>query len=377
MEKITQSLTPNLPISTAQVKQLVAHPDRDVRAVLAQKICRQIRAASFTKSEQETVANILDFIARDAAAMVRRALAVTLKNSPNLPRDIAKKLIRDVDSVAVPVLSSSPVLTDDDLLEILRSKAAAKMLAITKRPAITGGLVKAIVRYGDSRIVASVAANDGADISADIGALMLEQYHDNDLIKESFIARRDLPPTLIEKLITMVSAGAVQRLSERHDLPKETALDLMTRTRERASVDLISRSWDSDNLSGLINGLSREGRLTNSLIVRAACCGHMQFTTFALAAKTSVSSKKAALMVHDSGPFGLKALCTRAGLSARDFQILRAALVIYADLEIMSAPIPKGHFKRIMLERVLSLPLDFSEEDQEYLLEMLDGLSVS
>ena len=366
--------TSKLAISSDEVKRMVSHPDRDVRAVLAQKICRQVKAVALSGAERKIVDEILGYIARDAAAMVRRALAVTLKNSPNLPRDIARKLIRDVDSIAVPVLSASPVLTDEDLLEILQSKAAAKMLAITKRPEITGDLVKAIVRYGDSRVVASVAANDGAEISAEMGARMLEQFHDNDLIKESFIARRELPPTIVEKLITMVSAEATIRLSERHEVPIQTAMEILGRARERASVDFIAQSWVSADLASLVENLRREDRLTSALIVRAGACGQMRFVELALAAKAGIGTKKAALMVHDSGPFGMKALCGRAGLSARDYIILRAALVIFADMENMSLPLHAENFKRQMLERVLSLPIDFSDEDQDYLLEKLDAL---
>ncbi len=75
-----------LKISSTDVKRLVSHPDRDVRAGLAQKVCRQVRALELSEQERETVKQILWFIARDTAAMVRRALAVTLKNSPNYPK---------------------------------------------------------------------------------------------------------------------------------------------------------------------------------------------------------------------------------------------------------------------------------------------------
>ncbi len=105
-----------LKINPQDVKRLVSHPDRDVRAVLAQKVCREVNSLELSAREKEVVEEILWFIARDAATMVRRALAITLKNSKNLPRKIAQRLIRDVDSVAVPVLTISPVLDDDDLL---------------------------------------------------------------------------------------------------------------------------------------------------------------------------------------------------------------------------------------------------------------------
>lgn len=353
---------------------MVSHPDRDVRAVLAQKVCRNIRQADLSEHEKTVVSQILSLIAKDAAAMVRRALAVTLKNSPNLPRDIALKLIRDVDSIAVPVLSSSPVLNDEDLLDILRSKAAAKMMAITKRPNITGDVVKAIIRFGDSRVVASVAANDGAEIDQETGALMLSLYHDNDLIKESFIARRDLPPTIVEKLITLISAEAAIRLNENHEIPIEMAMDLASRSRERAQIDFISQSWVSRDLKSLTARLAKEDRLTNTLIVRAACCGQMRFVEQALAQKSGVSLNKSALMVHDSGTFGLKALCARAGLGNSDFMLLRASIAIFADLELKGANYSKERFQTLMLERVLSLPVTFSDADSEYLLEKLDAL---
>ncbi len=364
-----------LEISSDDVKRLVSHPERDVRAVIAQRVCRQIRAAKISELEQEVVTEILWLIARDAAAMVRRALAVTLKNSRNLPHDIAQKLIRDVDSIAVPVLTHSPVLDDDDLLEILKSKAAAKMMAVSKRAQIGGDLVKAFIRYGDSKIVASVAANDGAQIGAELGVEMLNIYHDNDLIKESFIARRDLPPLMVEKLIAMVSTEAAHRLYENHEVPLDIAVDLAGSARERASVDFISQSWVSSDLKSLIARLDKEDRLTNTLIIRAACCGQMRFCEQALAQKTGVSVHKAALMVHDGGPFGLKALCRQAGLNGRDFAILRASLVIYRDLEVTGGKISKQKYQSTMLERVLSLPITFSDSDTDYLMDKLDAVA--
>jgi len=363
-----------LKISSDDVKRLVSHPDRDVRAVLAQKICREVKSLALSSREKDVVEEILWFIARDAAVMVRRALAVTLKNSANLPHEIAQKLIRDVDSVAVPVLIFSPVLDQGDLLEVLKSKAAAKMMAVSKRAHIGGDLVKAIVRYGDSRVIASVAANDGAEIDVDLGSQMLDIYHDNDLIKESFIARRDLPTLVVEKLITMVSSEAARRLYENHEIPLDIAVKIATQSRERASVDFISQSWVSNDLCTLVERLDNEDRLTNTLITRAACCGQIRFCEQALAQKSGVSIYKAALMVHDSGPFGLKALCAQAGLDGRDFAILRASLTIYRDLESTSGKISRKKYQATMLERVLSLPITFTDEDTDYLFDKLDAI---
>ncbi len=372
MEAKTTYPAGKLDIRTEDVRKLVAHPDREVRAVLAQKICRQVRTLELSDREREVVREIFWFIARDSAAMVRRALAVTLRSSPNLPHDIARALIKDVDSIAVPVLEHSPVLTDEDLLEVLRSKAAAKMMAISKRNRITGELVRAILRYGDSRTVASLAANDGAEIGARLGAQMLDMYKDDDLIKESFIARKDLPPLLVEKLLTMISGEAARKLIETHELPVDLAVRLAGDARERAGVNLIAQSWVQRDLALLVERLETEDRLTHALIVRAAACGQLRFVEQALAIKAGIRAQKAALMLHDSGPFALKALCTQAGLGNMHTAMIRAAVVIYRDLEASAYVRDRKAFQSQMLERMLSLPLDMSQEETDWMYDMLD-----
>src|SRR3546814_9519942 len=56
----------------------------------------------------------------DAEVLVRQALAANLKTTADLPHDLAVALARDVDSVSLPVLKYSEVLTDDDLIEIVQ-----------------------------------------------------------------------------------------------------------------------------------------------------------------------------------------------------------------------------------------------------------------
>ena len=53
-----------------------------------------------TSQDKQFADQILGLLAKDAEVLVRRAMSVTLKNSPNLPRDVALKLAQDVESVA-------------------------------------------------------------------------------------------------------------------------------------------------------------------------------------------------------------------------------------------------------------------------------------
>lgn len=373
-QKPVQKMDATKPITDEDIRILVRHPDAERRAVVAQKICRRVRDHDLSPGERKIANDILSFIAEDAASLVRRALAITLKNSPELPRDVAIKLAKDIDSIAVPVLNFSPVFEDSDLVEVLKSRAAAKIMAVAKRPKVSGSVVENIVRYGDSKALAQLAANDGAEITPDVARSMLEAYRDDDLIAQAFIRRRDLPIGIVEKLIAQISEEAALELTRRHAVPVELAIELANRARERATIDIIDQSTKTKDVALLTRRLEEEGRLTASLIIRAAGCGEMRFVEHALAVKAGISHAKAALMVHDGGPFSLKALCKHATISDNAARVLRAACAIYRDLELSGATYDRAYFREMMVMRILTLPLSLDESDQLYFLEKLDGI---
>ena len=362
-------------LSDDAIRAAVSHPDAMSRSIATQRLCHAIRSANLTEVDRAKASKVLDHISKDVSAIVRRALAITLRNSPELPRDVAVRLIADIDNIAVPILESSPVLTDADLLDVLRSKAAAKVMAIAKRPTITGAIVRAVIRHGDGHALANLAANDHAPLDEAAFSEMIRLSKSNDLIEESLIARRDLPPMVVEKLITQASSEVAIKIAKRHEVPVEIAIELGQRTRERATIDFIDQSWVAKDLKLLTQRLMDEGRLTDSLILRAACCGQMRFAEFGLAARAGISHAKAALMVHESGAFGMQALGVRAGLSSIAVHTIRGAAAIFKDLEMSAINYDQAYFQNLMIQRVLTLPYDMSEADADYLLEKLDGLT--
>lgn len=361
-------------IKENDVRVLLKHPNPEKRASAGQRICRAIRGGELSDSERAFAHKLLQLMADDAVAIVRRTLSVTLRNSPELPRAIAKKIIADIDNVAIPVLVNSPVLTDEDLVEVLRSKASSKIIAIARRAKVSGTLVREIVRFGDSHAVAEVAANDGALIDPAFAATMLDLYHDDDLIKQAFIARKDLPVRVMEKLITMVSNEAAILINRRHDLPMNLSVALAARARERATLDIVDDDLTERDMQLLIERLHNEARLVPSIIIRMAGLGRMRLLKHALSALSGIRPAKTALMIHDGGPFGLKALCERAGMSSSHTKIIRAACAIFRDLEVSGTEYDQTFFQTLMIERMLTLPYDLSDADQDWFLERLDGL---
>ena len=115
------------------LRMLVKGPTADERALAAHKLCRAMDRDNLSRQELAQAHEILRLMAKDAAELVRRALAVTLKASPVLPRDVALKLARDMEAIAMPVLNFSPAFTEEDLIDIARSGGPARQVAIARR----------------------------------------------------------------------------------------------------------------------------------------------------------------------------------------------------------------------------------------------------
>ena len=108
--------------------------------------------------------------------------------------------------------------------------------------------------------------------------------------------------------------------------------------------------------------------------MRAMCLGHMEFVEHAMAELSALPHHRAWLMIHDSGPLGLKAIFDRSGLPTRLFAAFRAAIDIFHQIDRDGVVFDKTMFRERMIERVLTLFQSIPREDLDYLLEKLDAV---
>jgi len=172
----------------------------------------------------------------------------------------------------------------------------------------------------------------------------------------------------------MVSEEAAVLINHRHEVPVDMAIDIASRTRERATLDIIDADIRDRELEQMMDRLASEARLTASFLIRAAGLGRMNLLQFGLARLAEVSPAKTLLMIHDGGPLGLQTLCLRAGMTHAEAKLIRAAVAIYRDLELSGVEYDETYFQSLMVERMLTLPLNLPETEQNWFLERLDGL---
>ena len=360
-------------LSQADVNRLLAEPSASVRAELAEKLALEIDSTALTDAELNLAHEVVRIMARDVETTVRQALSVSLRRAVRLPHDVAVRLAQDVEAVALPVLNESPVLTDTDLVEIVRGGSAEKQAAIAERAALSETVSDALIDHADEHAVATLMANASAEIGETSLEKAVNRFQDNDLVKASMAQRPQLPVTIAERLMVIVSERLQEWLMRHHDLPPAVVADIMLQSRERATLSL-SYGSSSHSLERLLRQMHQHGRLTPLLMLRAICIGDMAFFEAAMAVRAGIPVLNAQILVHDAGDNGLTSLYHKARMPPRLLTAFRVAVEVVAGTEFDGGERDLERYRSRVIARILTQFEDLRQEDLDYLLDKLSDV---
>lgn len=222
----------------AQANLLLAgDADETVRSGIAAKIARLAPGLSAEEQDRlrRTTYEALQLLARDQVTRVRQILAEALKDVARAPPEVIRRLARDAElAVSVPLLEFSPVLTDEDLLEIIHSRPASGALsAISRRAEVPHRVADAIADTDDAPAIAVLLANPSAQIREETLDRLIERAPHHQEWHGPLVHRPQLPARAAARLAHFVAENLVQTLQQRRDLDPETAAAVAAAVRKR------------------------------------------------------------------------------------------------------------------------------------------------
>ena len=216
------------PATPAAANRILAEDiDPEVRAELAQKIGRLL--PDLLASERERVCELtletLRRLANDQLVRVRKILAAEIKSHPCVPKDVVLTLACDIEeTVSVPILEYSPLLSDTDLLEIIASARAQNALAaVARRRGVSERVSELIVASLDVGAVAALLANPNATIRENTMDRIIDHAQSIEAWQGPLVTRSDLSLRALRRIAGFVGVSLLRQLTERHGLDEETA----------------------------------------------------------------------------------------------------------------------------------------------------------
>ena len=358
-------------LSKADIERLQQEPSPAVRAGLAEKIAQGFNAGMFSAAETALAVEIFRLLLRDVEVRVRKALSENLKHNMRLPHDVALKLARDVADVSAPMLEYSYVLTEDDLMEIVRStKVAAKLLAVSRRGSISRGLSHELLKTRNDAVMHVLFANGGASFAeADIVELLPELMQKEQLL-EALIHRGELSMPLVDRLFDTVSDHLKKMLATKYRLSRHLAEDAVQQAVRWSKKGTYLRSTKDENAEQLVDKLYHRKQLTYGVLLRALCSGDLCFFEAAMARLAGIPLINARLLMLDPGPLGFKALYNISPLPPTLYEAIKALF----DVALEVTAYGKFHredFRDRMIERIMAHRYDIQVEHMPYLMSII------
>jgi len=303
---------------------------------------------------QELTHQALGILARDQVTRVRQILSEALKDVAHAPPEVIRALAFDLEQVvAGPVLEFSPVLTDEDILEIIEHGAApGRLSSISKRENVSENIVDAIVMTDNEAAIALLLSNESAQIREETLDQVIEHAENKTAWHLPLVRRPKLSIKAASRIASFVADNLLNILSERADLSADVLEKVRHVVKQRLGDDgdaevraksPVEPDEDVKTPSELAYEralqLDSQSKLDQVLIEKALVDDEREFAMAGIAVRAGITMSAMRKLVASRSAKGLVSIAWKAGLTApqaEKFQIKLAQLPITKVLKATS-----------------------------------------
>jgi len=329
---------------------LAKDKDANVRERLADKISRL--APELSPDDKDKVKKMaydtLETLAKDELTRVRQILAEALQDVAGAPAPVIRKLAFDTELVvAGPILENSPVLTDEDLMEIIeRGSTTGRLSFISKRKDVTEGVSEAIVATADEYAVALLLANPSAQIRETTLDRVVDEAKDVISWHAPLVSRPQISGYAAKRLAGFVAANLIRVLSIRSDLEPDVLEEVKKAVTNRIeggesdlkdAIQLEDTETPLEVAMGKVQKLKDKGDLNEARVRKMVSGGKKEEVIAALAIMNEVPAVAVQKAINAKNIKGVVSICWKAELSAKTAEQIQSVVVEIGDSEIMKA----------------------------------------
>ncbi len=259
---------------------------------------------------------------------IRKRLSEKLATADWVPSAMINVLALDEIEIARPIIASSPLLKDADLIRLLIEATVEHQIEVARRPNLGPEVVAAILKAAEPAVMTALASNQSAEIGpAEMAELVLAAREIASLrsplarhprmtgelalqlyawvgqaLRESLADRFRLDPALIDEALT-------QSVTEAHaDAPTARARPVNARDGEREAME-----------ARLIEKLHAAGQLRAGYLVRALQEGRLSLFATALATLGRFEIEQVRRAIESERPELLGLACAAVGIDRSVF----------------------------------------------------------
>ncbi|PCI49340.1 MAG: hypothetical protein COB49_04965 [Alphaproteobacteria bacterium] len=317
------------------------------------------RHSELSPNELSLMSDILEKLLSDVETNVRKKLADRLAENENAPVDLIILLANDQSEVAASVLSLSNLLSDKELIKIIRHKTVQHQLGIASRERLASGVCRELVSVGNTKTLVMLLNNHSARIDNESLAILVEKSKKNVPIQPPLIERPDLPKEMAAKMYQWVSLSLKQSILTNLNLSEADIDNLLKSAIEDVTEEEISQVTTEKSEVLLVNKLHKASRLTPSFLMKCLNQGQISLFEIAFSKMINVPRNIMRTFLYDRGSESLAVICCAAAIDRSVFltiyQLTREAQNVDSTLSDEEIAKAFGHFKSLDKKKAHSI----------------------
>jgi len=294
--------------------------DDQVRCELARKIGRLIPNLSTDEADRLTqlALEVLEILAHDNLPLVRATISDEIKHADNVPQRVVKRLAEDVESiVAAPVLEYSPLLSGQDLMELISGGLEAEaMLALSRRIDLDESVAAALFVAHDDDAIASMLENKTARISKSTMEDIVDEAPEIPKWHKPIVNRDNLSVRIVRRVAGFVSAALVEILVERNNLDEKVVEEIRKSVRERIDKGEFAKEADEPpSAEERARTMHKKGELSEKVVCKGIDERDYAFVRYALVFMSGLPQTAVSKMLNTQSSKAATTLCWKCNLS--------------------------------------------------------------
>ncbi len=290
----------------------------DVHLRMAEQLVTFMADAQTPEEERVLVRPVLLKLANHRSRQVRARVAGLAAEKGLAEPELIFSIVADEDDIAIPFIERAQRIPAMVQLAILRAGDAARRRATCGRHDVAPEVVREVVEHGERMLIMAILANEHAILPASLARQLYVRWREDEQVIAALLKRTDLP---LEVRIAHVeiTAGRLREVMAQADWASAArAVEAATGMEEQALVDILADAADEEQLMTALEFLSRRGKLTAGVLLRAACAGHVAVLVQALAWLARMKPARLAAALEPDTSLGVvRAALARSGLSTQ------------------------------------------------------------
>lgn len=270
-------------------------------------------------TEISLMSDIMSRLINNVNMSVRRKLAERLSQSEDVPLDLIIMLANDQIEVAAPILLLNQLLTDDDLINIIRHKTAQHQLGIASRKKLSSNVCRELVTVGNTKTLIVLLNNHDAKIDNVSLSDLVEKSKKLIPIQPPIIERPDLPEDMAARMYQWVSESLRTSIEDKLNLSPQEINKLLSDAVEGANNDEVDKITQEKSEIILVNKLYKAGRLSPAFLMKSLNQGQSSLFEIAFSKLINVPRKIMRSFLYDRGAEALAISCCAAGIDQSVF----------------------------------------------------------